>query len=225
MADSPDYIVISAEPEKIIDEMRAFPQFSAFVQQNYEFIESFNKVLIYQLKKKLVKTPLFNKEAPVVPLQLIKRFSAITKIEDKNGQTEVTFEPMVSPEGILRSFKTTYLEPITIDFEPITLEFFGKDGYDYVGVSSQIPSGTTDLHIRARGNKKPISFIRVKMEKITWNNHGFGVNPAIKAIQNMKFLDLYFEPPSGWQGKTFYIYIIYEDGSISASKIVGAVDN
>lgn len=218
-ANPPTYVLIHVNPEQIFDQMLLFEKFSNFISLNYKFEKQFGNLLILKIKSRgeFLES---ESELPIIPFGLIKRFSAITEIEEKNSQTKIVFEPMVNPEGALRSFKTIYPEVIKIDFEPITLKSFGKDGYDFVGVALQQPSGTVDLHLKIKGVKKHISFVRVKIGEITWNNRAYGVNPALKVIQTeAETIDLFFEPPSGWRGKTLNTYIIYQDGSISSQDI------
>ncbi|MFH1905622.1 MAG: hypothetical protein ABIK53_08915 [bacterium] len=216
----PDYIVIRCEPEKIFDEMFLVTNFCNFVNQNYYFLKSFNHALIFKSKDGIKKARERGRETSSIPLEIIKRFAAITQIITKGEETTVTFEPMVNPGCVLRSLKATYPGLVKIDFESITVRFLGQSGSDFVGnVISNKPSGVIDLHMRVKGLPKPVSFVRVKMKDKTWNNQHYGVNPPLKVVRDGCVFDLYFEPPSNWEGKTFNIYFIYEDGSISSTNI------
>lgn len=208
----PDYILINVNPEQIFDQMFLFEEFSRFVNQNYQFEIQFGNLLIFKIKKEqeIKETELF-----LIPLELVKRFSAIAGVEEKNGQTEVMFEPMVNPKGTLRSFKVIYPETIEIDLQSLSVQVLGQDGNDFVGNAFLRPSGTIDLHLRTKGLAKPVSFVRVKISEMTWNNRHYGVNARLKLIQNGDIFDLYFEPLSGRQGKTFEVYFIYQDGSLA----------
>lgn len=212
----PDYLLIDVNPEQTFDQLFLFKKFSQFVTQNYELEEQFGHLLIFKIKK---EQEIKEAELSLIPLELVKRFSAITEIEEKNGQTEVTFEPMVNPKGILRSFKVTYPEVVKINFEPLSVQFLGQDGHDFVGNGSSKPSGVIDLHLRVKGSAKPVSFVRVKRDKGTWNNRHYGVNVWLKVIQNNDIFDLYFEPLLDWQNQEHEVYFIYQDGTLSHTTI------
>jgi hypothetical protein len=156
---------------------------------------------------------------PTVPLELVKRFSAITKVEFKGAQTEITFEPMVNPTGILREFKDVYPEVEKIDFEPLSVDFLGRDGYDFVGYSSPRPSGRVDLHLRVKGPPKRPNFVRVKIGRQTWNNRSYGVNHIIKVVQDNNIFDLYLEPTPLREKQNLEVYFIYEDGELARAEI------
>lgn len=219
--ESPDYVVLEFDPEKVFDEIISFSDFSRFVYKNYEFNRSIGgRFLIYRKKDWLDKVAISKGDSSLVPLEVVKRYAAITEITTREGKTEITLEPMVNPDGVLRSFEVVYPEVIELDFEPMFAEFLGPDGSDLVGNAIPKPSGVVDLHIRVRGLSKPVSFVRVKMDEITWNSRQYGVNLALKVFQTKEGFDLYFEQPSNWEGKTFSVYIIYEDGLISNRNIV-----
>lgn len=209
--DLPDYILADVNPGQVFDQMFVFGDFSNFVSRNYKFKKKFGNILVY---RKIKEEPDFG-GINSVPLEIIKNFAAITNVEEEEGRTAVTFEPMVNPGGILRSFKAVSPEPVGIDFEPLTVEFLGPDGYDFVGTAASGPSGSIDLHLRVKGSPKPVSFVRVKVGDRAWNNQHYGVNALLKVIQEGGTFDLYFEPPLNWQGKVFEVYFIYEDGSLA----------
>jgi hypothetical protein len=126
---------------------------------------------------------------------------------------------MANPNGILRSFKVVYPYSLNISFEPISVEILGKDGSDFVGNAFLEPSGIIDLHFQIKGVKNRISFARVKVNNITYNNKSYGVNSALKLVEGENLVDLYIEPPLNWQKEIFNIYLIYQDGSVSTVEI------
>ena len=214
----PEHILIRVEPEKIFAELFSFSEFSRFVANNYVFDRQFGNILIYEKDHQEVRLS----EDKVVPLKIVKSFAAITGVKEGRGQTAVTFEPMVNPGGILRQFEVVYPGSVEITFEPILAEFLGQDEHDLVGWVAKQPSGITDLHFRLDGAAKPISFIRVKMDDITWNNRSYGVNPVLKVVWSSEdVVDLFVESPPDWQGKIFEIYIIYKDGAMSRASLNG----
>jgi len=208
----PEYILMQIGPEQIFDQMFLFQDFGRFVSQNYNFEKKFGNILIFKIKDgvKITKSDL-----PIIPLELIKYYSAITKVDYRDDQTEVTFEPMVNPNGILRIFKTIYPSTLNVNFEPITIKILGQDGSDFVGNSFLKPSGTIDLHFQIEGVKEGIIFARIKADNITYNNKSYGVNYALKLIEHENLADLYIEPPLNWKGKNLEIYFICEDGSLA----------
>jgi hypothetical protein len=204
------------------------------------------------------------KEKDTIPIDILKRYSAITQIKILATCVEVNFEPMVNPNGILRSFKSYYsgkslgvgpipetlgervytvigsgvpsiitpearedkllqqaLKALGVEFIPISAEFLGQDGRDYVSNAAPGPSGTIDLHICIHGPAKPISFLRVKCGDRQWNTKSYGVNPVIKAIRDDKTTDIYFERSLDTKGRKFEIYIVYEDGTVGIAQAHG----
>lgn len=218
---TPTYILLHVNPEQIFEQMLLFKDFSSLVNRNYVFEKKFGNILIFKLKEKKEVTRITETAPPETPLELVRRFSAITEVATKNGNTEITFEPMVNPDGILRSFQATYPEVIKINFEETSAQFLGPDGSDFVGNATEKPSGVTDLHIRVKGQPKPVNFVRVKMGENQWNNQQYGVNSLLKVTQDGEVFDLYFEQPSKWEGKTFNIYFIYKDGSLAKKEVKG----
>ncbi len=209
----PEYLLVDVNPEQIFDQLFLFQRFSSFISQNYELEKQFGNLLLFRSKKDQETTKEMGSLS--IPLELVKRFSAITKIEASENQTEVTFEPMVNPGGVLRQFKVTYSATATIDFTPLSLQILGQDGYDFVGNGTVKPSGVIDLHFRAKGLAKPVSFVRVKSGNKTWNNRHYGVNTRLKIVSQVDIFDLYFEPAAGWQKQKFEVYFIYQDGTVS----------
>lgn len=216
-ANPPTHILMHVNPEQVFDQMSLFKDFSNFVALNYDFENQFGNVLIFRVKE---GGEFVNSDSAVIPLEIIKRFSAVIGIETKGGETKLVYEPMINPNGVLRSFEVVYSEIISIDFEPISTEFLGRDGSDFVGNATPESSGNVDLHIRVKGPSKQISFVRVKMGDRTWNNKQYGVNSPIKIVRSGEIFDLYFEPPSNWEGQKFEIYFIYEDGSLAKTEVI-----
>lgn len=278
---SPDYITVHSEPEKIFDQLQVFKEFGKFLQDRYSLVKRFGNILVF--KRKSVSGEYEGAEKGfVVPVEILKMYSSITQIEILPTHVEIVFEPMVNPNGILRSFRGFYsseelglyafsnmlvqkqisyrvpsdkfrsvfseggasdpgqglasrdissiteaellrqvLRALGIEFVPISAEFMGHDGKDYVSMASFSPSGSEDLHIRIRGPSKPINFLRVKCGERHWNTKSYGVNPVIKAIQNNGFTDIYFECSPGAHGRMFEIYIIYEDGTLACTRTYG----
>lgn len=206
----PDYIIIRAEPEKIFDEMFLVKDFCGFVHQNYDFLKSFNHVLIFKSKDGIKKVTDLERERSSIPLEIIKRFAAITQIITNGEETTITFEPMVNPNGIIRTFKSVYdkesLEQI--NFQPLPVQFIEMD--------------KDKVHIQVKGLSQPIAFARVKREgdRYHYCNRSYGVNPPLEVVQTGKTTDLYSSPPPGEsKGKTFNVYFIYEDGTISSAEV------
>lgn len=212
-ANIPDYILIRAEPEKIFDEMFLVNNFSNFVHQNYEFLKSFNHALIFKSKDETKEARELERETSSIPLELIKRFAVITEISTREEETTITFEPMVNPNGIIRTFKSVYDEESLeqVSFLPLSVQFIEID--------------EDEVHIQVRGLSKPIAFARVKREEDRYHycNRSYGVNHPLEMMQIGKTIDLYFPPPRGEsKGKLFNIYIIYEDGSMSTCDLRGS---
>lgn len=212
----PEYILVRVEPEKIFDELFSFSELSSFIVNNYVFEQRFDNILLYKKSKAEPEM----KKSKIIPLEIVKRFAVITNLEENEGRTRIVFEPMVNSQGILRRFEAIYPGVVKVDFLPISGQLLGRD-HDFVGWAKYQPSGAIDLHFWIQGAQKPISFIRIKMDEITWNSRSYGVNQVLQVIQKGETLDLFCEPPSDWQGKTFEIYIIYEDGSVSRLNIPG----
>lgn len=213
----PQYILVMVEPEKIFDELFSFSEFSNLIVNNYVFDQQFSNILIYKRARDRVELG----DDEVVPLEIIKKFAAITDIEESKERITLTFEPMVNPGGILQNFQATYPEVIKVNFDEISAQFLGPDGSDFVGNATEKPSGVTDLHIRVQGQPKPVNFVRVKMGENQWNNQQYGVNPLLKVTQDGEVFDLYFEQPSNWEKETFNIYFIYKDGALAKTEIKG----
>lgn len=211
----PDYIILQIEPGQIFDQMAIFGSFSNFVVDNYVFNRQFGNVLVY--KREQGKVPLGNNIA--VPLEAVKRYSAITNIKVNEGRMEVDFEPMVNPNGVLRSFKSIYPYLEEIKFVPLSVQSVGIGKEDFVGYGFIKPSGIPDLHFRVKGLPKQTSFIRVKVGNFAWNSQSYGVNPIIKVIQNNDIFDLYMEPVNIGNERKIEVYFIYNDGSLSLAKI------
>lgn len=216
---APDYLLVDVNPEQVFDQLVVFDKFSRFVSKNYKFEKKFGNILIFKLKEKEKLIESEQDGLLLIPLELIKRFSAVVEIEAKGGQTEITFEPMVNPGGILRSFKAVYPGIVKIDFVPTSGQLLGQDGKDFVGYAYSQPSGLVDLHLKVKGLPKPVSFVRVKTGNVTWNNRHYGVNAQLKVIQNRDIFDLYLEPPLDWRGRTFEIYFIYTDGDLGYTEV------
>ena len=211
---SPDFIIIEVEPRKIFDEMNSFADFSNFVFKNYSLDRKFGNILIYKKENRIKKLSIENN--PLIPIEIIELYSAITKVEVTNNQTIVTFEPMVNTSGLIKVYKISYPSSLPIVFNPVSAEFLGQDGNDFVNWAEFVPSGIMDLHIRVKGENKPSSFIRVKASNgFYWNTQHYGVNSVLKLIQNEDVFDLFFEFPTDWENNNFEVYIIYEDGSFS----------
>lgn len=214
----PEYILLHIGPEQIFDQIFVFPDFGRFVSQNYNFEKKFGNILIFKRAsgEKIKIEPL-----PVIPLELIKYYSAIVKVDYKNNQTEITFEPMVNPNGIVRTFKAIYPQALNIKFKTISVNFLGQDGDDFVGNSSEKPSGVIDFHLQIEDPKESINFIRIKNRGITWNSKSYGVNYALKMIEKNDKIDVYFEPPVKIKGEAFSLYLIYQNGDISKYQFSG----
>lgn len=208
----PEYILIHIGPELIFDQMFLFQDFARFVSQNYSFEKKFGNIMIF---KKVNNEKIKIEPLPIIPLELIKYYSAITDLKYKNSQTEITFEPMVNPDGILRTFKVIYPYVLRVNFEPISVKVLGQDGNDFVGNSFLHPSGTIDFHLQIEGIKDPINFVRVKNKSVTYNNKSYGVNRALKLINNNGVIDIYFEPPTKIKGEIFNLYFIYQNSNRS----------
>lgn len=214
----PNYILVDVNPEQIFDQMMLFKDFGNFINNHYQLEKQFNNLLVFKQEQK--QRPKFLEiTAFSSPFELVKRFSAITEVKAKGLQTEITFEPMVNPQGKLRNFKQIYPGLIDADFQTLSLQFLGQDGYDFVSHGSFKPSGISDFHLKVEGLAKPVSFVRVKIDNSAWNNRHYGVNEPLKVVQRAGILDLYFEPISGWQNKQLEVYIIYNDGTIARAEI------
>lgn len=218
-ASPPTYILIDVNPMQIYDQMILFKDFSSFIGRNYNFEKGFSRTLIFKVGGEGDTDRVIGSDSSEIPLDLIRRFSAISEVKIEKGQTNIVFEPMVNPGGVLRSLEITYSGSINIDFEPISAEFLGQDGSDFVGNAAFEPSGNIDLHIRVEGPSKPASFVRVKTGDKIWNNRHYGVNPPLRVTQHDNIFDLYFEPPSNWGGKEFEVYFVYEDGSLAKERV------
>lgn len=209
----PNYILVQINPEQIFDQLALFGDFSNFVFNNYVFDRQFGNLLIYKLSEKKIE---FN-DKPTFPLEIIKRFSAISNIKINNSKMEVEFEPMVNPNGILRSFKSVYPYFEEIKFFPLKIQLFEVGKEDLVGYIVNKPSGIPDLHIRAIGLPKPVNFVRLKIGNLSWNSKSYGVNAIIKILQKNDIFDLYLESVNIGSEKIVEIYFIYDDGSLSKS--------
>jgi len=202
-ASQPTYILFQVDPHYVFEELFLFKDLSNFFSRRYDFVQKFGNVLVFKMKD-------FQDEEETtlpgvsLPLELVKRYSAITRIANDDGQTIIDFEPMVSPSGVLERFKSFYPYFVKIDFLPL--------------VPQIMEIGEKDL-VRVKGLPKPVNFVRIKIGGFTWNNQSYGVNPVIEVKQKNDIFDLFFGPVVFSDKQEMEIYFIYEDGDLARTEV------
>lgn len=210
----PDFIILVIDPvNEISIKLKNFPQFYSFVFSNYEYIDNFNDAWVFRRKKEVVKLP---SDLIMNPVFAQKYFFVST---NTSGQTFI--EPLFTVSEMIPMLSD--YEPIPIKFSdinnysyknvPIKLLYFGFDGSDFVGYTSESPSGIQDIHLKASGILKPIRAVRVKKNNNYWSFPANGINDIIKVVFKNNTIDLYLEPPIDRKG-IFKAIIIFEDGSV-----------
>lgn len=215
----PTYIIFHVTPDQVFDQMTVFADFSRLLSQNYELKKQFTDILVFKIKEEADQKEFIRTDSVEIHQELVKRYSAISSIQDLNGQTAINFEPMVNPVNSLPSFRVIYPEDINISWESTAIEILGQDGVDLVGARSYGPSGTLDLHFQIKAVEKPINLVRIRSGNLTWSNKGYGVGLVIGITQSDKSTDFYMEPPPNWQERKFEVYIIYQDGTLAKTEI------
>lgn len=209
----PKYIIIEVEPKKIFDEMLSFPELSRLVFEHYFLEKQIGYNLIFVINSN-AKEIVLDKEDQVIPFEIIKRFSVITKVENGRGETRITFEPIANMTGGIRELSILYPQIIKFKKEDLTLLDLGIGEEDFVDLTSETQDEKKDLYFKLKDINKPIIFTRIRSGDSFWTNHSYGVNAFVKVVQGGETLDLYVKDPGKWNELHFNLYIISDDGTV-----------
>lgn len=214
----PKYIIIEVEPKKIFDEMLSFPELSRLVFENYFFEKQIGYNLIYK-RNPNGREFVLDEEEKVIPFEIIKKFSIITKMEFGREKTRIIFEPIANMSGGIRELSILYPQIIKFKKEDLTLLDLGIGEEDFVDLTSEIQDEKKDLHFKLKDINKPIIFMRIRSGDSFWTNHSYGVNAFVKVVQGSETLDLYVKDPGKWNELHFNLYIISDDGTVFEKNI------